>query len=63
MLDEKITYEILDDGTCSYCGRPANTVELPDGSLTTSHICFDCENFNTELDFQEWWSNPDATDF
>lgn len=39
-----IRYEILKDGTCSYCGRVADLIELPDGDSIFSEICEICES-------------------
>lgn len=48
-LEDKIDYEILDDGTCSYCGKEAPMIKLPDGDVTRSDECPACEEFNDEL--------------
>lgn len=44
-----IEYEILDSGDCSYCGRPAELIELPDGDTTLSNDCDFCDAFNDDL--------------
>lgn len=49
MFDETIRYEILYNGTCSYCGKEADLMELPDGSLERSEVCEYCEAYNEEL--------------
>jgi len=48
MLDH-ISYEILNDGTCSYCGSIANMVELPDGDIDFNDRCDLCDNYNLEI--------------
>lgn len=49
MFDGKIDYEILEDGTCSYCGREADMIETPDGDFVRSDACDYCDNYNEEL--------------
>lgn len=43
-----IDYEILPDGTCSYCGHPAELIGLPDGDVTCSDRCIHCDEYNAE---------------
>lgn len=57
----KISYQILDNGRCSYCGRFAHLTELPNGDAIFSDICESCESFNleeeaeaTDIDFDEF---------
>ena len=56
LMHDKIIYSIFDDGTCSYCGREADLVELPDGDVTTSDSCDSCDEYNNEMDAGYcWW--------
>ena len=50
MFEDRIIYEILDDGTCSYCGKPADLVTLPNGLVMYKNTCNVCEEYNTDLD-------------
>jgi hypothetical protein len=43
-----IDYEILDDGTCSYCGYQTELAEMPDGELDWYPFCPNCEDYNQE---------------
>lgn len=62
MFDERIDYAILPDGTCSYCGREATLIEFPDGHLTRSDSCIPCDNYNHELELEDWWSRSSWLD-
>lgn len=44
-----IEYEILDDATCSYCGKEADFSETPDGNLEISDRCYYCDRENMDL--------------
>jgi hypothetical protein len=48
-MSDSIDYEILEDGTCSYCAREADLIELPDGGVTRSDCCKYCDDYNLEL--------------
>jgi hypothetical protein len=45
---DRIDYEILEDGTCSYCGRAVGMVEMPDGTMDWHTQCPSCEAYNEE---------------
>jgi hypothetical protein len=48
-IDGSIVYEILTDGTCSYCRHEAKLQELPDGDVCYSSYCEHCDEYNLEL--------------
>ncbi|MBD1903460.1 hypothetical protein H6F78_00365 [Coleofasciculus sp. FACHB-64] len=52
---EAIRYEILADGTCSYCGREAKFIKLPDGDESQSNSCKSCDSFNEELPSERFY--------
>ena len=47
-IDGKIIYEII-NGQCTYCGRDADVIELPDGGTDISNRCRYCDDYNLEL--------------
>ena len=53
-LSDRIRYEILPDGTCSYCGSEARWIGLPDGDATIEANCMECDEFNQELLLEEY---------
>lgn len=46
--EDYISYDILDDGTCSYCGCEAEMVQTPEG-VWPSDRCQRCDQFNDGL--------------
>lgn len=48
-IDSTIIYEILPDGACSYCGKPAEFIETPDGDFVRNDSCVDCDDYNQEV--------------
>lgn len=59
-MRDKINYEIW-EGVCSYCGRPAQLIELPDGDVQTSDACEACDIYNSEA-LDEWRGGYDDDD-
>lgn len=50
--DEQICYVVLPDGTCSYCGKPVEYVETPDGDVEIQERCIYCDAYNSEILFE-----------
>lgn len=48
---EFITYHIQANGTCSYCGHPAELVVLPDQEVVISDRCQFCDAYNLEQNY------------
>lgn len=49
MFDDRIQYEIMSDGRCSYCGSEAPMIELPDKTVDFSDRCSHCDQYNLEV--------------
>jgi hypothetical protein len=69
MFSNFVRYEILKNGTCSYCGRVADIIKLPDGDCVYSVFCHHCEAHNSEvedeeaeIDYDEFYP-PDEIDY
>lgn len=46
---EQIHYEIMSDGRCSYCGKEAPMIELPDRTVQFDDRCTSCDQYNLEI--------------
>lgn len=49
VITGKIDYEILADGTCSYCGSEAERHEIWTGEIAIGG-CSACDEYNSELE-------------